>query len=119
VTVMNRPIPTKVHAMEDYMTSATLPIMGRQLGVMPMTQRILDSIAAVAGLQSTMTDYEGGVVRMLPMRAHLASDMVIGGSLLSMAMLMRRTPRVDRMMLGGLGAFSVALAMLTRPTPAH
>ena len=116
---MSRPIPTKVHAMEDYMTSAALPIMGRQLGVMPMTQRILDSIAAVAGLQSTMTDYEGGVVRMLPMRAHLASDMVIGGSLLSMAMLMRRTPRVDRMMLGGLGAFSVALAMLTRPTPAH
>jgi len=115
---MNRPIPTKVHAMEDYMTSTTLPIMSRKLGVMPTTQKILDSVAAIAGLQSSMTDYEGGVVRVLPMRAHLASDIVMGGGLLSMALLMQM-PRVDRMMLAGLGAFSVTLAMLTRPTPAH
>jgi hypothetical protein len=116
---MNRPIPTKVHAIEDYMTSTTLPIMSRKLGVMPTTRNILDSVAAVACLQSTMTDYEGGVVRVLPMRAHLAADMVMGGGLLAMALLMRRTPRVDRTMLAGLGAFSVALAMLTRPAPAH
>jgi hypothetical protein len=116
---MNPPIPTKVHAFEDYMTSTTLPFMSRRLGATPTTRRILDTVAAVAGMQSAMTDYEGGVVRMLPMRAHLASDMVMGGGLLLMAALMRRTPQRDRLMLAGLGVFSVVLAMLTRPVPAR
>jgi hypothetical protein len=36
-----------------------------------------------------------------------------------MAALMRRTPQRDRLMLAGLGVFSVVLAMLTRPVPAR
>src|SRR4051812_20282517 len=112
-----RIIPTKVHAFEDYMTSATLPVAARKLNVTPVTRRILNAVAAVAGTQSMMTDYEGGIVRVLPMRAHLMSDMVMGAGLISTAALMRRSPAVDRMMLAGLGAFSVALALLTRPVP--
>jgi hypothetical protein len=110
-------IPTKVHAVEDYMTSATLPYAARKLGVTPTTRRILDSVAAAAGSQSMMTDYEGGVVRLLPMRAHLMSDMLMGGGLLSIAAFMRGMPRADRLLLAGVGAFSLVLALLTRPVP--
>ena len=107
-------IPTKVHAVEDYMTSTTLPMAARKLGVTPGTRRIMDSVAAVAGAQSMMTDYEGGLVRMLPMRAHLRMDMMMGVGLIAAAALMWRKPRVDRLALGGLGLFSVAYALLTK-----
>lgn len=110
-------IPTKVHAMEDYLTSTTVPYTARKLGVMPSTRRILDSVAAVAGTQSMITDYEGGLIRVLPMRVHLASDVLMGLGLIAIATLMRRQPTVDRLFLAGVGAFTAATAVLTQPEP--
>jgi hypothetical protein len=110
-------IPTKVHAMEDYLTSSTMPYAARKLGVTPTTRTIMDSVAAMAGMQSMVTDYEGGVVRLLPMRAHLASDMLLGAGLITVAALMRRLPSVDRLLLAGLGTVTLASAMLTQSHP--
>lgn len=112
-------IPTYVHAIGDYLTSTTAPYAARRLGVTPTTRRIVDGMAAVAGMQSLMTDYEGGALRVVPMRAHLASDMAMGAGLLSAAALMRRTPARDRQLLAGLGAFSIVYALMTRPQPSH
>lgn len=110
-------IPTYVHAMGDYLTSTTAPYAARRLGVTPTTRRIVDGMAAVAGMQSLMTDYEGGAIRVLPMQAHLASDMAMGAGLLSAAALMRHTPARDRQLLAGLGAFSIVYALMTRQQP--
>jgi hypothetical protein len=85
--------------------------------VTPATRRIVDSVAAVAGAQSMVTDYEGGMIRMLPMRAHLASDVLMGAGLISIAAMMRRKPSVDRWLLAGLGLFTLASALLTQPGP--
>lgn len=112
-------IPTYVHAMGDYLTSTAAPYAARRLGVTPTTRRIVDGMAAVAGMQSLLTDYEGGAVRVLPMQAHLASDMAMGAGLLSAAALMRHTPARDRQLLAGLGAFSIMYALMTRPQPSH
>jgi len=106
-----------MHAIEDYMTSTALPYTARKLGVTPNTRRIMDSVAAVAGAQSMITDYEGGVLRLLPMRAHLAADVLMGVGLISIAGMMRRKPTVDRLALLGLGAFSIVTALMTRGTP--
>lgn len=108
-------IPTYVHAMGDYLTSTTAPLAARRLGVTPTTRRIVDGMAAMAGVQSLMTDYEGGAVRVMPMRAHLASDMAMGVGLLSAAAMMRQSPARDRQLLAGLGAFSLVYALMTRP----
>ena len=108
-------IPTSAHAVGDYLTSATAPLAARRLGVTPTTRRIVDGMATMAGIQSLMTDYEGGAVRMMPMRAHLASDIAMGVTLLTTAAMMR-APARDRQLLAGLGAFSVVYALMTRPS---
>lgn len=111
-------IPTYVHAMGDYLTSTTAPYAARRLGVTPTTRRIVDGMAVMAGMQSLMTDYEGGAMRVLPMQAHLASDMAMGAGLLSAAAFMRHSPARDRQLLAGLGAFSIVYALMTQPRPA-
>jgi len=112
-------IPTYVHAMGDYLTSTTAPYAARRLGVTPTTRRIVDGMAAMVGVQSLMTNYEGGAIRVLPMQAHLASDMAVGAGLLSAAAFMRDCPTRDRQLLAGLGAFSIVYALMTRPTSSH
>ena len=110
-------IPTYVHAMGDYLTSTTAPYAARKLGVTPTTRDIVDGMAAMVGVQSLVTDYEGGAVPMLPMQAHLAADMAMGAGLLSAAALMRNSPARDRQLLAGLGAFSIVYALMTQRRP--
>lgn len=110
-------IPIYVHAMGDYLTSTTAPYAARRLGVTPTTRRIVDGMAVMAGVQSLMTDYEGGAIRVLPMQAHLASDMAMGAGLLSAAAFLRHTPARDRRLLAGLGAFSIVYALMTQSRP--
>jgi hypothetical protein len=108
-------IPTYVHAMGDYITSTTAPYAARRMGVNSTTRRIVDGMAAMAGAQSLITDYEGGAMPVMPMRAHLAADMAMGVGLLSTAALVRHAPAKDRQLLAGLGAFSLVYALMTRP----
>ena len=108
-------IPTYVHAIGDYLTSTAAPLTARRLGVTPTTRHIVDGMAVVAGMQSLMTDYEGGAMPVMPMRAHLAADMAMGVGLLSTAAMMRRAPARDRQLLAGLGAFSLVYALMTQP----
>ena len=112
-------IPTSVHAVEDYLTSGTVPLAARKLGVTPATRHIMDSVAAVSGMQSLMTDYEGGLERIMPMRMHLRMDMLMGVGLIATAALMWRKPRVDRLALGGLGLVALASGLLTSSEPSH
>jgi hypothetical protein len=113
---MNRQvIPTYVHAMSDYLTSTTVPYAARRMGVSPATRRIVDGVAALTGVQSLLTDYEGGAAAVLPMRAHLAADTILGLGLISTAVLMRDAPACDRQLLAGLGAFALVNAVMTQP----
>jgi hypothetical protein len=112
-------IPTQVHAMEDYLTSATAPVAARMLGASDTTRHIVDGVAGIAGMQSMMTDYEGGAVHLLPMKAHLASDLMMGAGLLATAALMSRKPSVDRWLLAGLGFVAVASALFTKTQPSY
>jgi hypothetical protein len=106
---------TKTHAVEDYLTSSTLPFVARNSNISPKTRRVFDTFAAVAGAQSMMTDYEGGMLRVLPMRVHLASDALIGVGLLALAVLSPNQPKADRWALAGLGMFSLVSALMTNP----
>lgn len=110
-------IPTKCHAMEDYLTGAAAPALARGLGLSDTARHIVDGFAGVAGVQSMMTDYEGGLMRVLPMSAHLASDFVLGAGLITAAALMKRKSQADRWFLAGLGMVAVLSAIFSRTTP--
>ena len=74
-----RVIPTQVHAVLDYVTGGTLVAAPRLLGLTGTTAgRVLDLAGGIATAQSLLTDYELGLVKVIPMRTHLTLDALSG-----------------------------------------
>jgi hypothetical protein len=76
-------IPTKVHGVVDYATSGALlaaPELFRLKDV-PSSARAPRIAGAAATAYSALTDYELGVVKALPMKAHLVLDAASGAAL--------------------------------------
>lgn len=74
-----RVIPTQVHAVLDYLTGGTLVAAPRLLGLTGTTAgKVLGIAGGIATAQSLMTDYELGLVKVIPMRSHLALDAASG-----------------------------------------
>ena len=61
-----------------------------------------------------MTNYERGLVKVLPMKAHLTLDAVSGGMLLGAAMFFDDEPDEVRAMLAGIGLFEIFAALSTQ-----
>ena len=80
-----RVIPTQIHGLLDYATGGTLLSAPRLLGldVVPASARVLRLAGGGAVLYSMLTDYELGVVKLLPMPVHLALDAASGAFLAS------------------------------------
>lgn len=75
---MNGLISTRTHSAIDYAwmsVAASLPKAG------DATTRLVRSAGAVAGISAMLTDYEAGMLRVLPMRVHLAFDFLMGAAL--------------------------------------
>ena len=72
---------TRTHGVLDFLTAGTLVALPRMLG---WGERVTDTLTKVAiGTlgYSLLTDYEYGVLRVLPMRGHLAIDAMSGVAL--------------------------------------
>lgn len=110
-------IPTNFHAFEDYTTAPIVPVLPRLFGWGPAVRRLFDGTAVAVAAQSALTDYEGGIVRALPMRAHLTADVLGGAGLIAAACLLDDEPPLARWALAGVGAYAVLLSSFTRLTP--
>jgi len=75
-----RMIPTGVHGAIDYLTGGALLAAPKVLGLNdePRAALVLRSAGAGALAYSLITDYELGLLRLLPMPAHLALDAASG-----------------------------------------
>jgi len=75
-----RVISTKTHGAIDYMTGAALLAAPALLGISdePAASRVLRGAGLAAAAYSLLTDYEFGLVRLIPMPAHLAMDAASG-----------------------------------------
>jgi hypothetical protein len=75
---MNRPISTKAHGMIDYAlwvtTASALP---RMMHGATHTARLVRNAGTAASLNAMITNYEAGLVKLLPMKGHLAFDFLI------------------------------------------
>jgi hypothetical protein len=78
-----RIIPTQVHGVLDYLTGGTLLSAPGllALGEVPTSARVLRLAGGGAALYSLLTDYELGVVKLVPMPLHLALDAASGAFL--------------------------------------
>lgn len=115
-------ISTKLHGVLDYATAPLLLALPRQLGWSPAAQRILTGAAVATAVYSMLTRYELGVVRALPMPAHLALDAMSGLGLLVAGLTLPGKSPGEQAGLIGLGLFELGAALLTEreaPAPAH
>ena len=114
-------VPTKVHGAIDYVTAPALvaaPDLLRLDGARASTipPRAAGTAAAV---YSALTDYELGVRRMIPMRAHVALD-AVGGTAVALApWIFGSARRGTRHWLPHaiVGATELALALTTKEEP--
>lgn len=78
-------IPTRVHGVLDYVVSAALiatPFVFRR-EIPGAAAGVLVGVGAASILYSLATDYEAGVYRTIPMRAHLKLDVLVSLFLLT------------------------------------
>jgi hypothetical protein len=107
---------TKVHGVVDYAVGAALMALPRSIGLNRRVGALLESSGAAAAMYSAVTNYELGLVRALPMKAHLTLDALSGGMLLGAAAVLEDEDRDDRALLAAIGAFEIAAALMTEST---
>jgi hypothetical protein len=75
-----RVISTRTHGAIDYLTGAGLLVAPPLLGISdePASSRALRAAGLAATAYSLLTDYEFGLLRIIPMPAHLAMDATSG-----------------------------------------
>ena len=111
---MRKPISTKGHGFLDYMTAGLLVTLPRALGWSDGVTRLLDASAATTVVYSLLTRYELGVVKALPMKAHLAIDAVQAGALIGASAFLEDEDPEVRATLATLGVFELGVTALSR-----
>jgi hypothetical protein len=76
--------------------------------------RVFDAAGCAAVAYSVMTRYELGLVKVLPMKAHLAMDALSGAALIGAAAALDDEEPDARATLAAVGAWEIAAALLTR-----
>ncbi len=111
-------LPTRLHGIVDYIWGALALATPWLLGFASGTPGFLLMFVGVsAWVYSFATDYEWGVVPMLPMPAHLALDGAGGLFLMAAPWLFGFADRVSWPYLA-FGGFSVVASLITRTAPA-
>ncbi len=111
---MQKPIPTKVHGVLDYITASFLHTLPRVMGWSKPVTRLLDVAGSGATAYSFLTDYELGAIKVLPMKAHLTLDALSGAALIGAAAVMDDEDPEVRATLAGIGLWEITAALLTR-----
>ena len=115
---MRKPISTKTHAMLDYLTIGKFLILPRVLGFSETVTNGMTAVGLVKLAYTLMTRHEGGVVKVLPMQAHLAMDVVGGATLCALPFLDDDSDVTEQAVCCALGAMDIAVAPMTETEPA-
>ena len=112
-----KPINTRAHGVLDYLSVGLLCALPRALNWSPRVTNLLTASAAGTLVYSLLTRYELGVVRVLPMKAHLALDAASGASLCLAPLCAPDEPQSVRAALVGLGLFELAVTLSSQSKP--
>jgi hypothetical protein len=110
---MNGLISTRTHSAIDYAWMSMAASVPRTAGVSDATTRLVRSAGAAAGITAMLTDYEAGMLRLLPMRVHLAFDFLMGAALVLSPFVLRRSNRRSAAVSVALGAVACLASLLT------
>lgn len=112
-------IPTKVHGVFDYLMVGTLIALPQALGWSGGVTRLLTNAGLGTLGYSLLTRYELGLVRVLPMKGHLALDGLSGALLCAAPFLLLDDDEDGDLTapLVGLGLFELVVTLLSQSTP--
>ncbi len=117
---MNKPIPTNVHGVLDYLSVSALLTLPRVLKWNKNVTNLTTGIALGTLGASLMTRYELGLFKIIPMTGHLTLDATNGVMLAASPFVLlskwERNATVTSILIG-LGAFEIAAALLTQTQP--
>lgn len=110
---MNRPISTRTHGMIDYAWATTAGALPAMMNGATATAHLVRQAGTVAGLNTIMTNYEAGILRIMPMKGHLAIDFVLCATLMMSPFFLPRSERRYTVVPVLLGAVGFLVSILT------
>ncbi len=117
---MDKPIPTSIHGILDYVSVPALLALPRLLKWNKNITNLTTGIAIGTLGASLMTRYELGVFKLIPMTGHLVLDATNGLMLAASPFVLlskwERNATVTSILVG-LGAFEISAALLTQTQP--
>lgn len=108
-----KPISSKQHGVADYLFAASTYGLPRVLSASDGTRSMLTGVALGVVGMSALTDYELGVVKVLPMKGHVALDLVLGALFLAAPFALRDEEPNVKAAIAGMGAAGTLVALLT------
>ena len=108
-----KPISTKQHGVVDYLFAASVYALRQRLPASERASRLLGATAAGTVAMSALTRYELGLVKVLPMKGHVALDLALGALLVAAPLLLREEDGRVRAAVAGMGALGAVVALLT------
>ena len=114
-----RRIPTRIHGALDYLTSGALLALPRALGWDPGVTRLISGAALGTIGYSALTRYELGLVKLLPMPAHLALDALNAALFCAGPLLFPDRGSGVRRALLAIGLFVMTVTLLSDPQPSR
>lgn len=116
---MRRPISTKTHGLIDYawatVARSATARLDRAAGE---TARLVERAGLITLASAMLTNYEAGMIRVLPMKGHLALDYLMCAVLLASPLFLPRAERRFAAVPMLLGAAGLVTSLLTQARPA-
>jgi hypothetical protein len=114
---MRQPLGSRAHGIMDYVTGASLVAASR---LPPLKGTFAGTVAAATGSNvlglSAVTDYEVGLLRLLPFKAHLALDALTGVGLLALPWIADQAENArDRIVPLAIGVLELGAVIATDP----
>jgi hypothetical protein len=111
---MRKPISPRIHGVLDYATSASVATVPRAMSFPKPARVLFESLAAGYTGVSAVTDYPLSVKRLVPFKAHGATELAIAAALPFLPWALGFADhRAARNLCFGLTALTVVVAALT------
>jgi hypothetical protein len=110
---MPKPISTRIHGVIDYTWAVAASSLAGRMNGATSTARLLRTAANAATASALVTNYECGVLRVLPMKGHLAIDAALCSALIASAWFLPASERRCSAAPVFLGVAGLIVGMLT------
>ena len=116
---MRKPISTATHGVIDYLTAGALFALPGLLGFSPKLSMAVRMIGLKKLAVAAATQHELGLVKLIPMKTHLALDVMTGAALCALPFVLEDDddPDTASAALMMMGLMEFAYAPLTETTP--